>query len=110
MQKSTITDLPKDIQQAVPNFKDNELIMEIIRQAQAGEFHDYKNTTYVCGKTVAVQMLQETNEPALTPIRQAIIDGDYDEKPDDEDMAAMKKDWLADGGTEESFKKLFGGS
>lgn len=108
MEKSTIKDLSNDIRQAVPNFKENQVIMEIIRQAQAGEFHDFKNTTYACGKFALAQMLQEANEPLLLKIRQSVIDGEYDESPDAEDKAQMKKDWLADGGTEESYKKLFG--
>jgi hypothetical protein len=108
MQKSTIKDLSNDIRQAVPNFKENQFIMEIIRQAQAGEFHDFKNTTYACGKLALAQMLQEANEPLLLKIRQSVIDGEYDESPDAEDKAQMKKDWLADGGTEESYKKMFG--
>lgn len=107
MAKSTITDLPNDIRKAVPHYKENQAIMEIIRQAQAGEFHDFKNTTHVCGKMAAAKMLQEANEPALVPIRQAIIDGEYDESPDSEDKAQLKKDWLDGGGTEESYKKLF---
>lgn len=108
MGKTTIIDLPNDIQQALPNFKENKLVMEIIRQAKAGEFHDFKNTTHVCGKMAVVKMLYEADEPALMSIRQAVIDGDYDESPDDDDKAKMKKDWLDDGGTEESYKKLFG--
>jgi len=108
MGKSTITDLPKDIQAVVPNFKENAAIMEIIRQAQAGEFHDFKNTTYVCGKVALVEMLQETNEPKLISIAKAVVNGEYDESPDEEDKAMMKKDWLDDGGTEEQYKKLFG--
>jgi hypothetical protein len=107
MRKSTITDLSNDIRQAVPNFKENEHIMEIIRQAQAGEFHDFKNTTYACGKMMLVQMLSEVNEKALIPIRQAVIDGEYDESPDAEDQAQIKKDWLENGGDEDSFKILF---
>ena len=108
MNKSTITDLPNDIRQAVPHFKENEFIMEIIRQAQAGEFHDYKNTTHICGKMAVAQMLLEANEPALLPIRQAVISGEYDESPDDEDKAKMKREWMQDGGSEEGYNRLFG--
>jgi hypothetical protein len=108
MKKSTITDLSKDIIKAVPHFKENELVMEIIRQAQAGEFHDFKNTTHVCGKVALVQMLQETNAPELLKIIKSVMNGDYDESPDEDDKAQMKKDWLADGGTEDSYNKLFG--
>ncbi len=46
--KSTITDLPNDIRAAVPPADRTPLIQQIIEQAEAGEFHDFKNTTYVC--------------------------------------------------------------
>lgn len=92
MSKSTITDLPNDIRNAVPNYAQNALIQEIITQALRGEFHDYKNNLYACGKVQLVGMLQETNEPALLSIRQSVVNGDYDESPDAEDKATMKKD------------------
>lgn len=107
-QKSTITDLPNDIRAAVPNHERNAYVKEIIKQAQRGEFHDFKNTTYVCGKVQLAHMLYEANEEALNPIRQAVINGDYDESPDAEDKAMLKKDWVENGGTEESYKSMFG--
>lgn len=108
MKKSTITDLPNDIKAAVPNWQDNALVKEIITQAEQGEFHDFKNKRYVCGKVQVADMLYEANDRRLFNIRQAIVNGDYDESPDEEDEAMMKKDWIENGGTEESYKKMFG--
>lgn len=106
--KSTITDLPNDIRAAVSHSERNAFVKEIIKQAERGEFHDFKNKVYVCGKIQLAHMLHETKEAALQPIRQAVINGDYDESPDAEDKAAMKKDWLAEGGTIESYEIMFG--
>ncbi len=108
MKKCTIKDLPNDIRIAVSNSDRNAYVKEIIKQAQRGEFHDFKNQLYACGKTQLCHMLYEANEPALLAIRQAVINGEYDESPDAEDKAAMKKDWMENGGTLESYEKMFG--
>ena len=106
--KSTITDLPNDIRIAVPNSEINFCIQEIIRQAQCGEFHDFKNTNYACGKIQLVNMLRVANNIALEPIIEAVINGDYDESPDEEDKEKMKNDWLENGGTIQSYEAMFG--
>lgn len=108
MRKSTIKDLPHDIMLAVPHAERSPYIQEIIKQAQRGEFHDFKNKLYVCGKVQLAHMLHEAKEPALLQIRQAVINGDYDESPDDEDKAQMKKEWLESGATLESYERMFG--
>lgn len=106
--KSTITDLPNDLRQAVPNHQQNAMVTEIIKQAEAGEFHDFKSTLYACGKVQLVNMLYEANDMGAIKIREAVINGDYDESPDEEDKAIMKKDWIDNGGTIEEWEKLFG--
>ncbi len=85
MSKCTIKDLPDEIRKLVPYYESNPAVVEIIIEAEAGEFHDFKNEKYVCGKVQLVQMLKDANEPALEPIRESIINGDYDEDPDVED-------------------------
>lgn len=106
--KSIITDLPNDIRRAIPHSERNAYVQEIIEQAQRGEFHDFKNKLYSCGKVQLAHMLHEANEPALLPIIKAVIDGEYDESPDAEDKATMKKDWLEGGGTSASYENIFG--
>lgn len=108
IRKSTIKDLPNDIRIAVPHHERNAYVKEIIKQAERGEFHDFKNKLYACGKVQLSHMLHEAKEPALAKIRQAVINGDYDESPDAEDKALMKKDWIENGGTEKSYKLMFG--
>lgn len=63
---------------------------EIIAEAKAGEYHDYKNNKYPCGKVAVVGKLSQF--PELNHIRQAIMDGEYDESPDEEDKARMRAD------------------
>ena len=99
MKKSTITDLPKDIESVIPGMEffsgeRKRLVQQIIDEARAGEFHDFKNKKYTCGKVQVVEMLTACKEPKLNPIIKAVIDGVYDESPDAEDKAMMKKDWI----------------
>lgn len=108
MKKSTITDLPNDIREVLPNSEQNVFVKEIIAQAERGNFHDFKDEVYVFSKLALIKMLDDSGEPALKPIREAVINGDYDESPDAEDKAMMKKDWLENGGTEETYRKMFG--
>lgn len=79
MTKSTITDLPKDITDAFPDWEQNALIKQIVEEAKHGEFHDFQNDLYAFPKVQLAQMLYETNIPELSPIRQAVINGEYDE-------------------------------
>lgn len=79
MTKSTITDLPKDIANAVPDWEQNPLIKKIVEEAKAGEFHDYENNLYVTPKVQLAGMLHDTKHSALLIIRQAVISGEYDE-------------------------------
>lgn len=68
----------------------NNQYAEIIAEAQAGEYHDYKNNKYVCGKVALVEKLEAF--PELDHIRKAVINGEYDETPDEEDKAMLRKD------------------
>lgn len=108
MRKTTIVDLPKDIKTAIPEYETNEKLMLIIKEAEAGEFHDFKNKKYVCGKFQVHAMLFGLKDQRLNGIIHDIIHGVYDESPDAEDKAEMKKDWLANGGTESTYKAMFG--
>ncbi len=106
--KSTITDLPTEIEALIPANERTTLIHQILYEAREGEFHDFKNEKYICGKVQVAQMLHETGDIRLEPIRMAIINGEYDESPDDTDLQQMKSDWLIDGGTGDLFDKLMG--
>ncbi len=108
MRKSTITDLPNDIKKAFPVYESNPMVMEILAEAEAGEYHDFKNKKYICGKAAVCERLFATEIPALQEIRAAVMSGEYDESPDAEDKALLKKEWIAEGGTEASYEALFG--
>lgn len=108
MRKSTINDLPVEIESLIPENERTPLINQIITEARAGEFHDFRNQKYVCGKVQVHAMLLKTGDKRFEPLMKAIINGEYDEPANEDDLAAMKKDWIADGGTAESFQKLFG--
>jgi hypothetical protein len=80
---------------------------EIIAEAKAGEYHDYKNNKYTCGKMELVVKLKKF--PALDDIREAVINGEYDEEMDEDDKLAMKAQMVQDMGitkAEALFKRL----
>ena len=60
----------------------------IIEEAKAGEFHDYKNNKYACGKVAAVEMLRSIGAFELAD---RVMNGEFDEEPDEEDKAEMRK-------------------
>lgn len=108
MSKSTITHLPQEIESLIPFDQRTSLINQIILEARNGEFHDYRNDKYVCGKVAVVSMLIETNDERLKPIIDGVMNGDYDEHANEDDVAAMKKDWLENGGNLKSWNAMFG--
>lgn len=114
MRKSTMIDLPNEIEALIPENERTPLIHQILTESKAGEFHDYKNEKYVEGKTQLIGMLHqytmETGDTRLCKIMDAIFKGEYDEPADEADMAMMKRDWIEGGGTEESFNKFLGGN
>ena len=71
----------------------------IINEAKAGEFHDYKNEKYVCGKVALVSLLIEAN---LLELKNAVVNGEYDEVADEEDKAKMRE------GLPEKMLEIFG--
>ena len=66
-----------------------EAIRKIIKLAKAGEFHDYKNQQFVCGKIEASKMLRAAG---LIDLAKQIENGDYDETADADDIAMLKRD------------------
>jgi len=63
-------------------------IQSIIDEARAGEFHDYKNQKYDCGKTELVKRLQLNG---LYSLSMRVANGDFDEDADEDDKAEMRK-------------------
>ena len=79
------------------------MINFMIEEALAGEYHDYKNNKYTCGKMESATRLYELGYKELS---QRIKEGEFDEVADESDKAEMKLYALAGGFTEEQCKKL----
>ncbi len=104
MKKNTMTDLVKELEtRNTPDGRYDELIAE----AKAGDFHDYKNEKYVCGKVAFVTIVTE-KFPELKDLADQIKNGDYDEVPDEEDKKMMRADLKAEGLSDELINKMFG--
>lgn len=65
-------------------------IQEMIDEAKAGEYHDYKNNKYVCGKMAVVGKLRAAG---LNELADRVTQGEFDEEMDEEDKAEMRS-WL----------------
>ncbi|WP_374029797.1 hypothetical protein [Bdellovibrio bacteriovorus] len=102
MKKSTMVELVQELELIVPR---TPAIEEMITEAKAGEYHDYKNQKYVCGKVAVVGKLQAAG---LNQLAERVADGEFDEEADEEDKANLKRDALAGGFSEEQCKILFG--
>lgn len=60
---------------------------EILRLARNGEFHDFKTERVTPKRDLyALLVLAELEDLALR-----VIEGDYDEEPDEEDLMALRK-------------------
>lgn len=81
------------------------LVEQIIAEAKAGEFHDYKNEKYVCGKVAAVGFLREAG---LDDLAKQVIDGEYDEEADEDDKVHLRNVLSENGMGGDGFKKVFG--
>lgn len=72
-------------------------VLEMIEEAKAGEYHDYKNKKYLCGKVEASRKLRRLNlreESKMNfalKLAKRIEDGEFDEPADDNDKAMMRR-------------------
>jgi len=90
MSKSTMVELVVELEARALLLDDPKAYDHLISEAKAGEYHDFKNNKHVCGKVALVVDLDKF--PELSDIREAVKNGDYDESPDEEDKAMMRKD------------------
>lgn len=72
----------------------------LLDEAMTGEYHDYKNQKYDCGKIEVVKKLEAEAALPRTPrltreklkaIAQDVRQGVYDEEPDEADKAELRK-------------------
>lgn len=106
--KSTMVEFVDELKQLLERFsplsKEHEGLSFMIVEALAGEFHDYKNKKYVCGKVAASSMLRQLG---FIPLAKRIEDGEFDEVADEDDRAMLRSDALAGGFSEQQIEKLF---
>lgn len=74
----------------------------MIDEAKTGEYHDFKNKKYVCGKMESSQRLRRLGYPKLA-LR--IENGEFDERADDIDKQSMRNDL---GDDADSLKEILG--
>lgn len=77
----------------------------LINLARRGEFHDYKNRRFAMPK---VELLKRLKSAGYDDLVARVMAGEYDERPDAEDEAMLKREWISGGGTEASWKAIFG--
>lgn len=86
LKKSTMVELVQELE-ALPQ---TPAIEEMIAEARAGEYHDYKNNKYVCGKFAVAGKLDAAG---LFDLSRRVKDGEFDEEADEEDLDRMRKDF-----------------
>jgi capsid portal protein len=82
MSKSTMIELVQELEALPPT----PAITEIIDEAKAGEYHDFKNEKYVCGKVALVAKLYTAD---LHDLAERVKEGEFDETPDEEDRKML---------------------
>jgi hypothetical protein len=103
IRKSTMVELVTELEK-LPEPR-GQLVELMITEAKAGEYHDYKNQKYVCGKVAVVGLLREAG---LDGLAKQVMNGDYDEEADEQDKAEMRKMLAENGMSAPGFKKIFG--
>jgi hypothetical protein len=84
--KSTMVELVDELTKRNKDGKYDELISE----AKAGEYHDYKNKKHACGKVAFCA--DASKFPELNDLIQDVQHGVYDEVADADDKAMMIQD------------------
>lgn len=104
--KSTMIELVSELEVLLNKTADDRQsawLREMIVEAKAGEYHDYKNQKYDCGKLESSSRLRRIG---FTELARRIESGEFDEEADVEDCERMKRDWLENGGTEASWQAM----
>lgn len=82
----------EDIREREMDIRIRGKLTEMILEAKAGEYHDYKNKKYTCGKVAAYSLLEMIGTPACKALASRIMEGEFDEEADEADKEMMRKD------------------
>lgn len=85
MRKSTMIELVEELEK-LPKSSDIDFM---IVEAKAGEYHDFKNRKYICGKMESSQRLRRLGYIDLAT---RIEKGEFDEQADDIDKQSMRNE------------------
>ena len=108
MKKSTMVELVaelKEIRSKETNKNKIIYLNHMIRDAESGEYHDYKNNKYVCGKVALVAHLHTLE---LMTLANAVKNGEYDEPADESDKETLREHAIEFGLTEHFIKNKLG--
>lgn len=95
VRKSTMVELVEELRKLPQTPK----VLTMIEEALAGEYHDYKNDKYVCGKVASAGLLRQMGGPEHVALAKRIEEGEFDEQADAEDdkmLAGHMSDMIAD--------------
>ena len=100
MAKSTMKELVEELARLEPRTREIQAMIDL---ACAGEYHDFKNKLFVCGKLAAIEHLGQaaarhpvpTVAERLLELRRQVKGGEFDEEMDEEDRAFMAKEVAA---------------
>jgi len=108
--KSTMVELVQELEKirAGCRGEDRDRLDFLIQEAKAGEYHDYKNQKYTCGKVAVVTLLKGVGKAECDWLARRVMNGEFDEEADEEDKANLKKAALEGGFSEAQCKELFG--
>ena len=85
MRKSTMIELVDELEK-LPKSPEIDFMIE---EAKAGEYHDYKNRKYICGKMESSQRLRGLG---YVDLAKRIENGEFDEEADDIDKQMMRNE------------------
>lgn len=83
--KSTMVELVDELR-LLPQ---TPVIEKMIEEALAGEYHDFKNVKYACGKMASYKILMQAGHRALAA---RIANGEFDEEADEDDKQKMREE------------------
>jgi hypothetical protein len=91
MSKSTMVELVDELdklREFCPD-KHKAALTHMILEARNGEYHDFKNKLYICGKLESCAKLRAFKIPEFDALSRRIEAGEFDERADEEDRKTM---------------------